>query len=267
MIRSLAPMRRSLAPMIRLAPLAIAALMLHVASANAQGAFPAPLPNGSSAAPANNASPFPPVGGAQRSSPFPPVNGAPASAPTASSSPFPPVGGGAPASQTSFPSGGAAPIAGSGAGGLSAPPSADGGGGAGAGAACLAEFKPLRDENEKRGKAIKAASDRKASAQEACGLITSFSQAELKLLKYVFVNQKRCGIPPEVPEQMKQGRGTTEKLLKQVCSAAKQQQAGPAGPAAPSLSEALGSVSVPEASKTKRGGSTFDTLNGNVLAR
>jgi len=37
--------------------------------------------------------------------------------------------------------------------------------------------------------------------------------------------------------------------------------------AAPSLSEALGSISAPEAQSTKKGGSTFDTLNGNVLSR
>jgi len=36
--------------------------------------------------------------------------------------------------------------------------------------------------------------------------------------------------------------------------------------AAPSLSEALGSVSAPEA-QPKKGGSTFDTLNGNALTR
>ena len=37
--------------------------------------------------------------------------------------------------------------------------------------------------------------------------------------------------------------------------------------AAPSLSEALGSVQAPEAVSSKKGGSTFDTLNGNVLSR
>ena len=43
------------------------------------------------------------------------------------------------------------------------------------------------------------------------------------------------------------------------------QQRGPAGP---SLSEVLGSATaVPEATTAKKGGSTFDTLNGNVLAR
>ena len=38
-------------------------------------------------------------------------------------------------------------------------------------------------------------------------------------------------------------------------------------PVGPSLSEALGSVQAPEAVATKKGGSTFDTLNGNVLSR
>ncbi len=37
--------------------------------------------------------------------------------------------------------------------------------------------------------------------------------------------------------------------------------------AGPSLSEVLGSAPLPEAKPTKRGGSTFDTLNGNVLTR
>jgi hypothetical protein len=47
--------------------------------------------------------------------------------------------------------------------------------------------------------------------------------------------------------------------------AQQQQQRGPAGP---SLSEVLGSsASLPEATVTKKGGSTFDTLNGNVLTR
>ena len=46
------------------------------------------------------------------------------------------------------------------------------------------------------------------------------------------------------------------------------QQAQTRGPAGPSLSEVLGSAAaLPEATKTKKGGSTFDTLNGNVLTR
>lgn len=267
---------RLVATKIWMAPLAVAALAAYAADVRAQGAFPAPLPNSASPAqPTNANSPFPPVNGASNSqqpaasgqrsaSPFPPVNGGGGGG--GASSPFPPAGG-ASASPTAFPSGGAAPIAGTG-GGLPQPPSAGGGGGD-PGAACVREFQPLRDETEKRGKAIKAASDRKASAQEACGLIKNFSAAELKLMKYVSANSARCGIPPQILDQMKQGRATTDKLLAQVCNAAKQQQAGPAAPAGPSLSEALGSVALPEANTSPRrsGGTTFDTLSGNVLAR
>ena len=51
----------------------------------------------------------------------------------------------------------------------------------------------------------------------------------------------------------------------QVCNVAQQAQAR--GPAGPSLSEVLGSAALPEAQAVKKGGSTFDTLNGNVLQR
>jgi hypothetical protein len=53
-----------------------------------------------------------------------------------------------------------------------------------------------------------------------------------------------------------------------VCNVASQQQQRGA-PAAPRLSDVLGSsAALPEATAAKKsGGSTFDTLNGNVLAR
>ena len=118
-----------------------------------------------------------------------------------------------------------------------------------------------------KAKAIQAAGKRKASPQEACKLIGAFSQSELKMIKFVETNTVKCQIPPQAAEQMKKGHANTEQLLTKVCAAAAN-GGGPQGPAAPSLSEALGSASLPEAKATKRsGGSTFDTLNGNVLAR
>ena len=127
-------------------------------------------------------------------------------------------------------------------------------------------FLPLREEAEKRGKMIKAASDRKAPPDEACKLIANFGQAEIKMIKYVQSHAAKCGIPPEVPEQLKHGHKNTENMQKKVCDVAQQQkQKGPAGP---SLSDVLGSsAALPEATATKKGGSTFDTLNGNVLTR
>jgi hypothetical protein len=212
-------------------PLTFAVVTIHAGQAFAQSAFPAPLPG--QAAPAGNASPFPPVNGA---------------APSAS------VGAPSP-----FPSSGAAPIAGSAFERGPAPPSG------GPADACMKSFLPLREEAEKRGKMIKAASERHAPPDEACKLIGNYSAAELKMIKYVEANSTKCGIPPQIAEQLKGGHKNTEKMQKQVCTVAQQRPTGPAGPG---LSEVLGSsAALPEASPAKKGGSAFDTLNGNVLAR
>jgi hypothetical protein len=127
-------------------------------------------------------------------------------------------------------------------------------------------FVPLREEAEKRGKLIKAASERHAPPDEACKLIGNFGQAEIKMMKYVESHAAKCGIPPQISEQLKNGHKNTENMQQKVCAVAQQvQQKGPAGP---SLSEVLGSsAALPEATATKKGGSTFDTLNGNVLSR
>jgi hypothetical protein len=214
-------------------PLTVALVTCHAGQGFAQGAFPAPLPG--QAAPSN-------------ASPFPPVNGA---------SPAAAVGG-----PSSFPAAGAAPITGSAFERGPAPPSQAGG----PPDDCMKKFMPLREEAEKRGKLIKAAGERKAAPDEACKLIGNFGQAEIKMIKFVETNAARCGIPPQIADQMKTGHKNTENMQKKVCGMAQQvQQRGPAGP---SLSEVLGSsASVPEATAAKKGGSTFDTLNGNVLTR
>jgi hypothetical protein len=225
-------------------PLTVAAAFAACAvQANAQGAFPAPLPG-------------------QAASPFPPVNGqAPANA-----SPFPPVNGAAPATSfgqtAAFPSNGAAPISG---GAPTQPMGAPPPGAAGPSDACMKAFVPLREDAEKRGKLIKAASERHAQPDEACKLLEAYSKAEFKMMEYVKVNSTKCGIPPQIFDQMKKGHVGTEAMLQKVCGMAQQVQRGPAGP---SLSEVLGSsAALPEVTPTKKGGSTFDTLNGNVLAR
>ena len=129
----------------------------------------------------------------------------------------------------------------------------------------MKNFVPLREEAEKRGKMIKAASERRAPPDEACKLIGNYSKAEQKMISYVEANAAKCGIPPQIGEQLKNGHKNTEAMQQKVCAVAAQRPTGPAGP---SLSEVLGSsAALPEASPVKKGGSTFDTMNGNVLAR
>jgi hypothetical protein len=213
--------------------LVVAVVALHGGQVFAQGAFPAPLPG---------------QGFIKNDPAFPPVNG-----------PAPSASVGAP--QSSFPVNGAAPIAGSAFERPTAPPSQ-----AGVSDECMKGFVPLREEAEKRGKLIKAASERHAPPDEACKLIGHFGQAEAKMIKYVESHAAKCGIPAQVADQLKNGHKNTETMQKKVCQVAQQQQQR--GPAGPSLSEVLGSsAALPEATPTKKGGSTFDTLNGNVLTR
>ena len=84
----------------------------------------------------------------------------------------------------------------------------------------MKNFMPLREEAEKRGKLIKAASERHAPPDEACKLIESFGQAEVKMIKYVEANSAKCGIPPQIPEQLKKGHVNTETMQKKVCTMA-----------------------------------------------
>ena len=212
-------------------PFAVAIVALHVGQGFAQGAFPAPLPGQTGAA---NASPFPPVNGA---APAPSFGTAPSpgSFPAAAATPF-----------TNTP--------------MAAPPTQ-----AGPADDCMKAFLPLREEAEKRGKLIKVASDRHAAPDEACKLIGNFSQSELKMIKYVEGHSAKCGIPPQIADQLKKGHKNTETMQQKVCGMAQQMQKQ--GPAGPSLSDVLGSATaLPEATAAKKGG-TFDTLSGNALAR
>jgi hypothetical protein len=122
-----------------------------------------------------------------------------AEAPASSASPVPHVNGAAPS----------APVGASAA--LQAASRSD---------ACTNGFAPLREEAEKRAKLIKAANERHASPIEACKLTGSFGQAEIKMIKYVEANAERCGIPPRIADQLRNGHKNTEKMQKQVCTMA-----------------------------------------------
>jgi len=227
-----------------IAPLIVAAVTFQAGQVLAQGAFPAPLPGKAGMA---NDPAFPPVNGAAPPTAF---GSAPPMAPSFGNTPapasFPGVGGGSPMASSPF----------------AAPPTQ-----AGPPDECMKEFLPLRQETEKRGHALKAASDKHSGPEIACKLIGSFLQAEVKMVKYVETNSARCGIPPQIFEQLKKGHKGTEAMQERICNAATQVQKQ--APVGPSLSDVLGSATaLPEASTAKKsGGNTFDTLSGNALTR
>jgi hypothetical protein len=179
-----------------------------------------------------------PRGGAP-AAPWPGAGGAPTAAPM----PGPMPGAGAPPGMGM---------------GMGAPPPM---GGAGT-PPCMAEFTKLREEVQKRGQAAKAAGEHKASREEMCKHITAYAVAELKWVKFTEagVTSPSCNIPPEVAKQLKQVHANTEQTREKVCAA----QAA-AAPAAPSLSDALGTTRLPTPENTKARSGTLDTLTGNAI--
>jgi hypothetical protein len=125
-------------------------------------------------------------------------------------------------------------------------------------------FVTIRDEVQKRGQAVQAAFKRKATPQEACGLIKTFAENEAKMVKFVETNGVWCGFPPDAIKQLKASQARTAQAQTNACNAA----AAPKPLPAPTLGDALGTTRVPDASNTRTGrGGVYDTLNGNPIAR
>src|SRR5262245_44393719 len=213
--------------MIRAGSLSLA-FALTLAAAEALAQFPSAPGQATSSWPS---APAPSTG-------FPSSGGFPSSAPA----PFPGQG----AAPAPFPGQGAAP------------------GGAGQPPPCIAEFMSLREAAQKKANNVRAASERKATPEEACKLLGAFTDAEGKVVKYVEKNAASCGIPAEAVKNMKASHGKSLELKKRVCTAAAQ---APKGTAAPSLSESLGSSRVLDPGDRKQGTGTLDTLMGPVIQR
>jgi hypothetical protein len=93
-------------------------------------------------------------------------------------------------------------------------------------------------------------------------LVQRFYAAEGAILKFLEDNKTWCGIPPEAITQAKAGHENTLKIRTAACT-----EAPAAKPRQPSLSDAIGTPSVDNASNTKTGRGTLDSLNGNPLAK
>jgi hypothetical protein len=132
---------------------------------------------------------------------------------------------------------------------------------------CYKDFAPLKAEAEKRGLALKHAMEtKKASREEACGLMKSYAAAEAKMVKFIQANAQWCGIPPEAAKAMKANHDRTLQSQHQICTLS---AAGAPRPTGPGLSEALGTTRAPGMTLDPLApqSGTLDTLTGNVLTK
>lgn len=83
--------------------------------------------------------------------------------------------------------------------------------------ACKSGFVRLRDEAERRGRLVKAASERRAPREEACQFIGSFSEAELAMVGYVEANAVKCGLQ-HVAARLRAGAIKTEEMYRRICA-------------------------------------------------
>jgi hypothetical protein len=123
----------------------------------------------------------------------------------------------------------------------------------------------MRDEAQKNGGAIAAAQQRKVKPEltEVCKLFKVFIASEAKFIQGMSENVSVCGVPPQAIKSYQESHGKAVLIGKQVCDAADHPR-----PTGPSLSDALNSAPVlPDADSTKTKHGTFDTLEGNPLAR
>ena len=124
------------------------------------------------------------------------------------------------------------------------------------------DFAKVRGEAEQKATAVRDALARKLERKEICALVQRFTAAEGAVVKFLESNKTWCNIPDVAIKQAKESHEKTLKFRTAVCS-----EAPAAQPRQPTLSDAIGTPSVDTAGNTRTGRGTFDTLNGNPLAK
>ena len=124
------------------------------------------------------------------------------------------------------------------------------------------DFVKFRDDAQKKGMAVHAATDRHADRKEVCNLMITFVTAESAMIKFLEDNKTWCGVPDQAIAQAKASHEKSMKFRTMACTEAPESK-----PKVPTLSDALGTPSTDTAKNTKTGRGTFDTLTGNPLAK
>jgi hypothetical protein len=78
----------------------------------------------------------------------------------------------------------------------------------------------LRDEMQKHGQALQAAGRKKAAPEELCKLFKAYLAAGSKMAKGLEEGSGTCGVPADVPQQVKAQQAKESQLAKQICEAA-----------------------------------------------
>src|SRR5262249_56193036 len=67
--------------------------------------------------------------------------------------------------------------------------------------------------------AARAGAEKQVAREELCKLVTAYSAAEAKWVKFAETNMAKCGIPKEIVHQLKTVHAKTADSQKRVCAA------------------------------------------------
>ena len=102
------------------------------------------------------------------------------------------------------------------------PPFAPGGMAPSVPSPCANDYALLRQDAEEKGKLIREANARHASAEESCRLMRSYSRAESKIISFIETNTEKCGIEGSVGDQVRANHKNTEGTRERICAVAMQ---------------------------------------------
>jgi hypothetical protein len=80
----------------------------------------------------------------------------------------------------------------------------------------------LREETRKHAQALQAAGQKKASPEELCKLFKVYLEAERKMVTDLEEHQATCGLPADLPKQVKASHAKASQMAEQICEVAAQ---------------------------------------------
>lgn len=78
----------------------------------------------------------------------------------------------------------------------------------------------LRDEMQKHGQALQAAGQKKAAPKDLCRLFKTYLAAGGRMAEALEEGAATCGVPAEVPNQIRAQQAKESQIAKQICDAA-----------------------------------------------
>lgn len=82
---------------------------------------------------------------------------------------------------------------------------------------CKQRYSALKDELEEKAEPIRKASQKTAAPDELCQAITSYEEAELKIIGFVAANSKKCGFSPRLNQELISVYERTGALKEKAC--------------------------------------------------